>query len=383
MDKILVFGDTETSGLSISDRIVQLAYSYKYKPNTHYGSNFFIKPKRFTIEELANPGVPIDPSAAMTTDIDDMDVQDAPKLVETRAFKELVELMKKPNTFFIAYNAPFDIDMLEKDGLFIPPERVIDLYRIVKHLYKETKIEDRNGNIVPLANNKMQYFRRLLKFDEKTDFQNLIRDYGLTKLHAHRAESDVIVLEYFFYYVMQEFDLTFEQMVELSNKPVLEPFIMFGNVFEKGTHFDEVLTTSYIQYGKEKQGYDYIDWASGNMTLSVDTGYSLKIHFFNHLVNGDIPYNPKFAKYINYGLVFETDPEKIESALNIIGQDPGFQAIARTKFKEKLDEEIEENLENELGDRFPALFLLRYLEKLEEESDKEKEKEAATEELEA
>ena len=361
LNPVLIFGDTETSGLEPEDRIVQIAFSYIDKPHSNYGNSFFLNPKRYTFDELCNPGIDINPEASQYTGIFDCHVKNKKKLSETQSFKTLNKLLAKDNTYFIAYNAPFDVDMLEKDGLFIPTRKIIDLYRIVKHLYKDHKIKNRNGDDVPLANNKMQYFRGLLKFDEQEDFHSLVKEYGLDSIQSHTALSDVVVLEYFYHYICQEFNLSFEEMLKLSNTPVLEPFITFGNVFEKGTPFEVCFSSTYEQYGRMKNGYDYLDWVSNNLTLSVDTKWSLKIHFFNALVSGTVPFNEKFLKYLNYGLIFEKNPDKIEKALSLLNKEESYIFRARKEFISNLEVEVEELINAELGDRFPSLFLLNYL----------------------
>lgn len=368
-NKKLVFFDTETSGLKKEDRICEVAYSYEEKSKSNYGSSFFLNKRRISATKLVNPQISITPEAAMTTGITDEMVYDKEVFKETKYYKNLIKLSKEKDTYFVAYNAPFDIDMFEKDDLFINHEKVIDLYRIAKHLYKKEFIEDRNGDKVPLSNNKLQYFRYLLKFDIQPEFKELLKSYGLERIDAHSALSDVLVLEFFFYYLYRKISQTkkvkdpFKKMVELSNTPVLEEFITFGNVFEKGKPYFECFRETYEQYGKLKNGYEYLDWCSSNMTFSIDTEYSVKIHFFNNLIDGVIPYNDKYLKYVNYGLVFEKNKEKAEKGLNLIHKKKEYLEVLKRKFKEKLEKEFEENMDKELGDKFPSLFLLRYLEK--------------------
>jgi len=356
----LVFLDTETTGLEKDDKICQIAYSFKNVEK----SNGYTQRKinRVIRNKLVNPGVSISPEAAMTTGITDFIVKDSPKFIETIEYKELEVLAKEKNTFFLAYNAPFDINMLLKDKLDISHKQVIDVYRIAKYLYKNKTIKNRNGETVSLSNNKLQYFRYLLKFDEQEDFKKLTKSYGIDKIQAHDALSDIIVLEYFYHYLVKTFDLDFPKVLELSNKPVLEPNINFGNVFEKGTPFETCLTSTYEQYGKTKNGYDYLDWCVNNLSLSVDTEYSVKIHFFNNIVKGTIPYNNNFLKYLNFGLVFEKDSEVIEKAVNIIHQDMDYQKTIIQKFLNSMNKQYEDNKDKELGDFFPYLFLKRYTE---------------------
>jgi DNA polymerase III epsilon subunit-like protein len=360
-NKKIVFFDTETSGLDIEDKIVQLAFSYQESLKNNYGNFHLNKLVRVTEEDLFYPGVLISPEAAMITGISNSTVEGKNRFINQPIYHKMEALIKEENTYFVAYNAPFDTAMLEKDNIVIPNEKVIDLYRVVKHLYKDERITDRYGKIIPLANNKLQYFRYLLEFDDRQGFKNLVFDYGVKELQSHTALSDIVVLEYFFYFVKERFELSFEQMLELSNTPVLESYISFGNVFEKGTSFKECLTTPYEQYGRMKNGYDYLDWCSSSLTLSLDTHYSIKIHFFNALIEGLIPYNKNFAKYINYGLVFETESTKIERALQLIEQDEKYLDLVKTKFKEKLHQDIEESKTDETIDKSTPQFLSRYL----------------------
>jgi len=355
-----VFIDTETTGLLREDRACQIAYSYN-NFKRHYGNSLQTR-ERVTRNVMVNPQISISADASVTTGITNSMVMDKELFINTREYKELSLLAKEENTYFIAYNAPFDMDMLAKDGLDINPKNVIDLYRVVKHLYKNHTTTDRNDEEIPLSNNKLQYFRYLFNFDDKQNFKELVKDYGCEGVQAHDALGDIIVLEYFFDYVVDMFDLSLEEIIELSNKPVLEPNISFGNVFEKGTPFVECLTTTYEQYGRVKNGYDYLDWCSSNLSLSVDTEYSIKRHFFNLLIEDKIPYNNKFLKYINFGLVFETDQDKIEKGLEIIKQPLEYHQKLIKKFHDNMEKQYEENKNGELGDFFPFLFLKRFSE---------------------
>jgi len=374
--KKIVFFDTETTGLRKEDKITQLAYSY-IQPGKHIYGSFSSKPKRVTESVLVNPEILISPEASMITGVSNSTVKNLTTFNKTSEYKEINLLSKDKETYFVAYNAPFDVNMLSKDNIELKKSQIIDLYRIAKHLYKNETTTDRNGDTIPLANNKLQYFRYLLDFDIDSSFLKLQRDYGLNEVQGHEALSDVLVLEHFFNLVKtiiiekqnNEEDLEissdldwFDIMLDLTSKPVLEPNITFGNVFEKGTNFNHCLNTTYEQYGRVKNGFDYLDWCSENLSLSVDTAYSIKIHFFNNLINGKIPYNHKFLKYINYGLVFETDIDKINQGLNIINKPFEYHSSLQEKFISSMDKQYNENVDKELGDWFPALFQKRYVE---------------------
>lgn len=303
--KILVFGDTETSGLDEQDRVCQLAYSFK-------------KEVRVIVDGLYNPGIDIVPEAAMVTGIYNKDVRDKGKVVDDYTFSLLSDTIKEDNTYFVAYNAKFDVDMLAKEGLVIPEDRVIDLYKVVRVLFKDMYITNRDGEEVPLSNLKMQYLRVVLNIDEKESFQNLVREYGLEQLVAHTALSDIVVLEYLFYWVMNKFDLTIDDMIEINKTQILEDYITFGNVFEKGTPYRTVLRSLYTQNGIVKFGYDYLNWCVENMEMRDDTLYSIKVHFYRSLIMGEIEYKEEFKKYIEFGLETEESTNKIRKANKLL-----------------------------------------------------------------
>jgi DNA polymerase-3 subunit epsilon len=107
--------DTETTGLSISDRIVQIA-------------GLRIAGGRLTGEEfdtLVNPGRPIPPGATDIHGITDAMVKDAPDVATAlRGFHHFTE-----DAVLIAHNAPFDMGLLraaEAESRKHFPNRVMD-----------------------------------------------------------------------------------------------------------------------------------------------------------------------------------------------------------------------------------------------------------------
>lgn len=360
----IIFFDTETTGLKKEDKLFQIAYSYVGIFNTNYG-NFTINNQRKTVSKMVNPKIAITPEASMTTGISNSEVINKPYFEETLEYKEINNLSKKKDTYFLAYNSPFDVEMLKKDNIFLNEKNVIDLYRIAKHVFKKETILNRNNEEVPLTNNKLQYFRFLYDFDNNIDFIKLKKEYGLEKVDGHEALSDVLVLEHFYNVLktkIQKYykDKWFEKMLSLSKSPVLEPFITFGNVFEKGTSFNTCFTSTYEQYGRIKNGYDYLDWCVNNLSLSVDTLYSLKMHFFYHIIQGRIPFNKGFNKFVEYGIAFEQDKNKIKKGIEILNSNKNENQI-RTKVIEELKKEYEQKKNEELGDWFPSFFQIRFL----------------------
>lgn len=303
-DKLIIFGDTETTGLSEEDRIAQLAYSYK-------------KDNRVSKEVLCNPGISMQPEATVVTGIFNKDLIDNKKLTDTEEFKELSGVIEGGG-YFMAYNAGFDVDMLKREGLVIPEDKVIDLYKVARILLNDMYITNREGEEVKLSNFKLQYLRVILNMDEKDSFNKLVRDYGLEKLTAHTALSDVVVLEYLYHWIMSKFKLSFNDLLEINKMNYIEDYITFGNIFEKGTPYRTVLRSLYTQNGIVKYGYDYLDWCVENMEMRNDTLYSIKTHFYNSLIMGDIEYQERFKKYLDFGLLTEESVNKQRKANKLL-----------------------------------------------------------------
>lgn len=129
LDRPLVIVDTETTGVEKSiDRIVQIAA-------------IRIEPCGTTEEQclLVNPGVPIPPEATAIHGITDARVVAEPKFPTAWALmRRLIE-----GADFCAYNAPFDLGMIEAEckraGLPVyKPERVIDPLVIFRRLVPHT-----------------------------------------------------------------------------------------------------------------------------------------------------------------------------------------------------------------------------------------------------
>ena len=169
-----IFFDTETTGLEVEDRIFELAFSYKDRKKSNYGNNFFYPIERYSHSSKFNPGLDISVEAAMTTNVMNNQVKGLAPFKDTDIQTTFKKLSEDKNYTFIAYNAPFDINMIEKEDISIDHKQVIDLYRVAKHLFKNETILDRNGEKKPLGSNKLQYFRYLFEFDEQPDFKILL-----------------------------------------------------------------------------------------------------------------------------------------------------------------------------------------------------------------
>ena len=209
----LIFVDTETTGLGPEDRLIQLAFT------TNKGE---------LLDMRFNPGRPISFEAMAVHHVTEEMVKGLPAFKGSQAHEDLVARLE--NHIFVAHNAPFDLRMLEREG--IPrPKLVIDTQRVARHIVTS---EDRHA---------LQYLRYALGIN--TD---IIQKHP--EINAHDALSDVYVLEGLFSYLLdwchgEDEKEKVKKMIELSATPVLMRKFTFGK--HMGKTFDEVR--------KEDRGY--------------------------------------------------------------------------------------------------------------------------------
>lgn len=268
----LVFFDTETTGVSLEDRIVQVAYSV-------VPLNNLLDKVELYREEFIKPEVPIKPAAAAVTGIWYNDLRNAKSFAESKSLPELQALIEDENVFFLAHNERFDRRMFAKEGLILPSNRVIDTWRLLK-VYTD--------NDPDCESTSLQYFRYYFDFysdsvkikvnsksktmTTKEVFNALKKAYGVDEIRPHTALSDTVVLHMLFIVLMSEkFSFNFSEVLNTAFTPHFATKVTFGRVFEKGTPLDVALCGSYEQYGKTKDGISYFNWALQNMdTLSLE-----------------------------------------------------------------------------------------------------------------
>lgn len=179
----LLFLDTETTGnIPGKDRLCSLAY--KVDGQLHH--------------ELFKPAIPISVDAQAVHHVTNEMVEGKPAFAGSPTHTALAALLK--DHVLVAHNAPFDIAMLEIEGLVIP--HYICTYRVARSLDEQSAIP-RYG---------LQYLRYFLKLD--------------VEAVAHSAEGDVLVLEALFKRL--EPKMTQEKMLDVSTKPILFRTFNFG-----------------------------------------------------------------------------------------------------------------------------------------------------------
>ncbi len=215
----LLFLDTETTGREEQDRIFQVAYKFD-------GQEF---------ASLFKPPVLLSIEAMEATHYTNEDVQDKNPFQASEFYKDLEKILQDPSTVLVAHNAPFDISMLEKEGL--KTQKFIDTLKVARALDPEEK----------LGAYRLQYLRYALgiKIDAR----------------AHDALGDVLVLEALFERLFKKIKETekeeneaIEKMMQISKDPLEIKRFSFGKY--KGEKVEDIAQKdrSYLEWLlKEKE----------------------------------------------------------------------------------------------------------------------------------
>lgn len=192
----LLFLDTETTGFGEFARLVQVAYKYTGEEGTVQHQLFKPSGKGYDGSDTNR----ITASASAVNHITNKMVADKPYFKDSEMHEELNDLMKNPETIFVAHNAPFDLDFLHRDGIQIDKCKVIDTKNVAKALLTDIK------------KHNLQYLRYKLELEdwfEENKMEDLSEDdfmnYVVGKQAvAHSAEGDVMVMMYLFDYLFDE-----------------------------------------------------------------------------------------------------------------------------------------------------------------------------------
>lgn len=227
----ILFFDTETTGNTNEDRIVQLAIKERGE-------------KMPIINELFKPPFPIPFEASAVHHISNRMVADKPLFKESSKYSEIKELLESPETIVVAHNSAFDVAMLVAED--IHPTNVICTYKNIRSL-------DTNGDF---TNYKLQFLRYAL--DMELD------------VPSHEALADVIVLEQLFEYLLKKTTASgisekeaLEKMEAITKEPAFIREFNFGK--HKGLRVEEVAKTdpgylSWLLAEKLKNPIGEEDW---------------------------------------------------------------------------------------------------------------------------
>ena len=217
----LIFFDTETTGNTEKDFLIQLAYKI-------YPAKGGAEKEEFNA--LYKPVNKIPPETSAIHHITNKMVADKSAFKESPDFSKIKELFEDENSIVVAHNAPFDLVMMEKEGII--PKNFICTLRLVRYLDKEEKIEKYN----------LQYLRYFLEMEIDAT--------------AHDAMGDVLVLEALFERLKKKLlDVenlneagVLEKMIEVSSHPSLFLSFKFGKY--NGKKLEEIVKTDrgYLQW---------------------------------------------------------------------------------------------------------------------------------------
>ncbi|MEK7471535.1 MAG: exonuclease domain-containing protein [Patescibacteria group bacterium] len=215
----LIFFDTETTGNTEKDFLVQIAY--KNKDESFTG--------------LYKPEIKIPPEASAVHHITNKMVAEKPTFKESTDQMFIKKLFEDKDSIVVAHNASFDLTIIKKEG--IEPKKFICTLRLARYLDKEEKIDRYN----------LQYLRYLLDLDVEAT--------------AHDAMGDVLVLEKLFERLKNKMseilkeggkklneNEIIEKMVEISSHPSLLHTFKFGK--HNGKRIENVIKIDrgYLQW---------------------------------------------------------------------------------------------------------------------------------------
>ncbi len=195
---MLVFFDTETTGLEIKDRICAVG---------------MIADEIFH-SELINPGKKIPPHASAIHHITNEMVKDSPSFAQSISAEQFISLNTAEN-ILVSHNAPFELSMLEKEGITWQGS-VIDTLKCSKSL-----MDDLEGYSLQF----LRYELRLYREEEA-----VFKAHNLPII-AHHPLSDALHTKMVLEYLLDLADI--ERLIEISKSYVLLARLPFGKYAKK------------------------------------------------------------------------------------------------------------------------------------------------------
>ena len=226
-----LFFDTETTGNTDSDRLVQLG----------------IKERGISeplVNSLYKPPLAIAYEAMAIHHITEKMVADKPAFRGSPEYADIKSSFEHEDIICVAHNAAFDVAMLRREG--IKPANIICTYKVASALDTEEHF----------SHYSLQYLRYALGIELEAS--------------AHDAIGDVLVLEALFEHLLAKLteqlgseELAIKEMLDISSKPKLFTTIRFGK--HKGKRIEEVAREDrgYLEWllkEKRKDGEGEEDW---------------------------------------------------------------------------------------------------------------------------
>ncbi|MEE4601998.1 MAG: exonuclease domain-containing protein [Desulfobacteraceae bacterium] len=231
---MFIFLDTETTGTGPEDRLRQIAF----KPERGPG-----------VCETFNPGRPVSIDAMSIHHITNRMVQSKPPFRGSDTHAQLQSLVRNEGNVIVAQKAQFDVDMLNREGIY--PPLVICILKLARYL-------DKNG-VIPKYN--LQYLRYFLDLEIEAT--------------PHNALGEILVLEGVFSRINTKFqgnpelDDPVEEMIRISNGPILIARMPFDK--HEGLLFSEVPP-------------DYLEWL---LTTELDEDVEFTVKKYLEGVSGE------------------------------------------------------------------------------------------------
>lgn len=229
---MLVFLDTETTGLGISDRIC--AIGFIDDDEVHY--------------ELINPMKKIPPSASAIHHVTNEMVKEAPIFAVSKSVEKLIEL-NGSETILVSHNAPFDLAMLQKEGITWQG-KVIDTLKCSKAL-----MDDLEGYSLQFLRYELRLYR-----NEKDYFG----EYDI-EITPHHPLSDALHAKMIYEYLLDLADE--EELVSLSQSRLLLKRLPFGKYAKKRIEEIALKDANYLKWMLESL-----------MDLDEDLRYSIEYY---------------------------------------------------------------------------------------------------------
>jgi len=224
--KMLIFLDTETTGLESDDKICSIAVVCQ------------VGDENVMISDLVNEGKKIPPKASSVHHITNEMIRDKGDLKSCDAYRFLEEYNNEQTTI-VGHNVKFDLEKLALTG-FRFRGNVIDTLRVAKHLIPECEF----------------FSLQILRYELK------LYRLETVEIRAHDALSDALVVKSLYEYFLEM--ATIEEMQELSFKNALIQKLQFGKYV--GRHIEEI---AMIDRG-------YLEWMLSQVVdLDEDLRYSV------------------------------------------------------------------------------------------------------------
>jgi exodeoxyribonuclease X len=226
-----LFFDTETTGNTDGDRLVQLGIKER-------GADAPL------LNALYKPPMPIAYEAMAIHHITEKMVADRPAFTESPEYAEIKAALENEDAIAVAHNAAFDLSILRREG--IKPRNVICTYKVASTLDTESAF----------SHYSLQYLRYALGIEVVAP--------------AHDAIGDVLVLEALYERLLAELikrtgseEAAIQEMLSISSKPMLFTTIRFGK--HKGKRIEEIAREdrSYLEWllrEKKKESHGEEDW---------------------------------------------------------------------------------------------------------------------------